>query len=86
MCFLREIEEYYLYDEGFEESVHMLPCVCHPFLAQRKEYHKNFAGRARGVPKKELFNKMQRCIFEEKSLDKREEENGYGIWKEMFYF
>ena len=41
---------------------------------------------AKPMPKKELFNKMQRCIFEEKSLDKLPEENGYGIWKEMFYF
>ena len=29
---------------------------------------------------------MQRCIFEQKSLDKSPEDNGYGIWKEMFYF
>jgi hypothetical protein len=63
-----------------------LPCKCHPRLTEREQYFNSFKRMAKPMPKKELFNKMQRCIFEEKSLDKAPEENGYGIWKEMFYF
>lgn len=63
MSFLKEIENYYLYDQVFEENIYMLPCKCHPCLPQREEYYNQFRGQARPLPKKELFNKMQRCIF-----------------------
>ena len=85
--FLREVETYYLFDAGYEQAVHCLPCKCHPTLLERQQYyHKHFKGITAPLPRKELFNKMQRCIFEEKALDKSEEHNGYGVWPHMFYF
>ena len=63
MSFLKEIENYYLYDAVFEENIHMLPCQCHPRLVERQNFYQQYRGQAKAMPKKELFNKMQRCIF-----------------------